>query len=387
MFDYLFRQAKNLRLVRRKPNKVSALINAYQERVLTQQLQNDPAQLMVLNHLQQLLNFLSQHPRKTARFRRFADIHVGKSLYIFGEVGRGKSMMMEIFFQACPIEKKRRVHFSVFMLEVHDFIHHWRQQHHSDPIAAYAKHLRASTWLLCFDEFNVTDIADAMILTRLFKHLFAQGFLFVATSNYHPDDLYQNGLQRGLFLPFIQQLKQAASVLELAAQQDYRLARFKTTLQQRFYIGTGEAAEQFLRRSLALLIEHPDMNSVTLQVQSRAVYFKAAQADILFSSFAELCNRALGTGDYKAIANQFNVVFIAHIPQLSPENRDQARRFVNLIDALYEHNVKIVCTLAVAVNQLYRVDQVFEFKRTQSRLMEMQSDHYWQAKRVLPPLK
>lgn len=377
MFDSLFQQAKNLRHSRHSPVNVVSLEKYYHELVVKHHLQNDQAQVAVLGHLQQLLAILTQQHRKKRRFPWLTRHTHSKSLYIFGEVGRGKSMMMEFFFQACPLQKKRRVHFHHFMLEVHDFIHHWRQHHHSDPLAAYAKHLRASTWLLCLDEFNVTDIADAMILTRLFEHLFAHGLLFVATSNYHPDDLYQNGLQRALFLPFIQQLKQAADILELQAKHDYRLAHFKT-LPQRFYIGTGEQAEQFLQYSFATLTHHAPIESVALQVQNRTVHFKAAHGDILYSSFAELCDRALGAADYIEIANVFHTVFIAHIPQLSQENRDQARRFVTLIDALYERKVKIVCTLAVAVDKLYRTDSVFEFKRTQSRLMEMQSGHYLQ---------
>jgi cell division protein ZapE len=377
MFDSLFQQAKNSRHSRHSSVNVVSLEKYYHELVVKHHLQNDQAQVAVLGHLQQLLAILTQQHRKKRRFPWLTRHTHSKSLYIFGEVGRGKSMMMEFFFQACPLQKKRRVHFHHFMLEVHDFIHHWRQHHHSDPLAAYAKHLRASTWLLCLDEFNVTDIADAMILTRLFEHLFAHGLLFVATSNYHPDDLYQNGLQRALFLPFIQQLKQAADILELQAKHDYRLAHFKT-LPQQFYIGTGEQAERFLQYSFATLTHHAPIESVTLQVQNRTVHFKAAHGDILYSSFAELCDRALGAADYIEIANVFHTVFIAHIPQLSQENRDQARRFVTLIDALYEQKVKIVCTLAVAVDKLYRTDSVFEFKRTQSRVMEMQSGHYLQ---------
>ncbi len=380
MFNYLFKPTKTSRRIKPAHLSIDSLENYYQQLVVTQQLQNDPAQITALERLQQLLTALTQPQPNKIHFPWLTRRRYHKSLYIFGEVGRGKSMMMEFFFQACPIKKKRRVHFSVFMLEVHDFVHHWRQHHRSDPLAAYARHICTSTWLMCFDEFNVTDIADAMILTRLFEHLFAHGLLFVATSNYHPDDLYQNGLQRRLFLPFIQQLKQAADVLELRAQQDYRLLPFKT-LQQRFYIGTGEQAERFLQHSFAKLTHHAHTQAVLLQVHGRTVHFKAAHGDILYSSFAELCERALGAADYMQIAHKFNTVFIGHIPQLSPENRDHAQRFVTLIDALYEQQVNIICTLAVAVDKLYRTDSIFEFRRTQSRLMAMQSGHYAQHPR------
>lgn len=353
----------------------------YQELVDKHHLHNDLAQIEVLDHLQQLLNQMQdQSPLRIMRLPGFKHktINKRKSLYIFGDVGRGKSMLMEFFFSACPIERKRRVHFSMFMLEVHEFIHQWRKQHNSDPIAAYAKHIRTSTWLLCFDEFNVTDIADAMILTRLFEHLFAQGLIFVATSNYHPDDLYQNGLQRGLFLPFIQQLKQSVHVLELSAKEDYRLAHFKD-LNQTFYIGLDHNAETFLQQSYALLTNNAKTEATVLHLQGRDVHFKAAHGDILYSSFEELCHRALGAADYIKIAQVFSAVFIAKIPQLSRENRDQARRFVTLIDALYEQKVKIICTAAAPADQLYQADGVFEFKRTQSRLMEMQSEKYIQT--------
>jgi cell division protein ZapE len=381
MFNSLFLPAKKTLEFKHSSVNPELLEKRYQELVVKHHLHNDLAQVEVLGHLQALLNRMqNQSPLRRIRLpvvRQKINVQ-GKSLYIFGDVGRGKSMLMEFFFQACPIKRKRRVHFHNFMLEVHEFIHQWRQQHDSDPIAAYAKHIRATTWLLCFDEFNVTDIADAMILTRLFEHLFAQGLIFVATSNYHPDDLYQNGLQRELFLPFIQQLKQAVNVLELVAKEDYRLAHFRA-LNQTFYLGLNHCADLFLQKTFATLTNNAQTEATVLHLQGREVHFKAAHGDILYSSFEELCQRALGAVDYIKIAQLFNTVFIANIPQLSKENRDQARRFVTLIDALYEGKVKIICTAAVPANQLYQADGVFEFKRTQSRLMEMQSEKYIQS--------
>lgn len=382
MIDFLRQQAAKPLRLQHASVPSDALEKQYQELVVKHHLQNDPAQVEVLGHLQALLSALTEQERQKNRFPWFGRHAVSKSLYIFGDVGRGKSMLMAFFFQACPLKKKRRVHFHTFMIEVHDFIHFFRQQaQRGDPLAAYAKQIRATTRLLCFDEFNVTDIADAMILSRLFNHLFAQGVLFVATSNYHPDQLYQHGLQRALFLPFIQQLKRATEVLELVAKADYRLAHFKN-LPQPFYIGTGAAAARFLRDSFATLTHHGDLEAVSLPVQSRVVSFQAAHGDILYSSFAELCGRALGAADYCAVAAFFHTVFIGHIPPLSPQNKDEARRFITLIDALYEQKVKLICTLAVAVDELYQENQPFEFKRTQSRLMEMQSGHYLSLKVV-----
>lgn len=380
MFNSLFQRAKNPARFKHSSLNADILEKRYQELVVKHHLHNDSAQVEVLGHLQQLLNRMEpSSPLRRMylpKFRYKTDNH-GRSLYIFGDVGRGKSMLMEFFFSACPVKKKRRVHFSAFMLEVHEFIHQWRQRHDSDPIAAYAKHIRKTTRLLCFDEFNVTDIADAMILTRLFEHLFAQGLIFVATSNYHPDDLYQNGLQRALFLPFIKQLKQAANVLELVAKEDYRLAHFKA-LHQTFHVGLDSQANTFLEKTFATLTNNAQTEETILCLPGRQVPFKAAHGDILYSSFDELCDRALGAADYIKIGQVFNTVFIANIPQLSKENRDQAQRFVTLIDALYEQKVKIICTAAVPADQLYQADGVFEFKRTQSRLMEMQSEKYIQ---------
>ncbi|NOQ37155.1 MAG: cell division protein ZapE [Methylococcaceae bacterium] len=388
MFNYLFQQAKQPQSFKHSTANDNVLEKRYQELVVKRHIESDSAQVEVLGHLQQLLSHISDQvsspqnkPSILQKILYQSDLQ-NKSLYIFGDVGRGKSMLMEVFFEACPISQKRRVHFHNFMLEVHEFVHHWRKKHDTDPLAAFAKHLRTSTWLLCFDEFNVTDIADAMILTRLFDHLFAQGLVFVATSNYHPDNLYQGGLQRSLFLPFIKRLKQAAEILELVAKEDYRFAHFKA-LNRTFYIGAGIKASAFLSDSFADLTNDAATEPCTLQVQRREVYFKAAHGDILYSSFEELCNRALGSADYIEISEVFNTVFIADIPQLSIECRDQARRFVTLIDALYEGNVKLICTAAVPVGSLYIDDGVFEFKRTKSRLMEMQSTEYMQRRQSL----
>jgi cell division protein ZapE len=381
MFKSFFSRTKQATPFKHSSLHPEILEKRYQELVVKHHLHNDIAQVEVLGHLQQLLNQIEKYaPLRTLQwmsFKRKMPLQ-GESLYIFGDVGRGKSMLMDCFFQACPIQRKRRVHFSVFMLEVHEFVHQWRQQHDSDPLLAFAKYIRQTTWLLCFDEFNVTDIADAMILSRLFTHLFSQGLIFVVTSNYHPDDLYRNGLQRVLFEPFIQQLKQATHVLELVAKEDYRLTHFKA-LQQTFYVGLDAQSEVFLQETFALLTHYAQTEQTTLSLQGREVFFKAAHGDILYSSFQELCQRTLGVADYLTIATVFNTVFIANIPQFSAENRDYARRFVSLIDALYEAKVKIICTIAVPVQQLYSEEGGFEFKRTQSRLIEMQSEQYIQS--------
>lgn len=371
MLNFLCRHPQKLKI----PHLEKDLLKKhYQQLVAQGYIQTDLAQIEVLNALQQLLNKITQQP-KQANFSHSKK--ATKSLYIFGDVGRGKSLLMALFFEACPIIQKRRVHFHTFMLEVHDFIYQWRKQQIGDPLAAFAKHLHRSTWLLCFDEFNVTDIADAMILMRLFNYLFAQGIILVATSNDHPDDLYKGGLQHALFLPFIARLKQTADILELVTQNDYRLSN-TDPLNGTFHIGLGANADAFLAEELAHLTTHAKIQTGFLKVQQRDVYFKAMSGDILYSSFQELCHRTLGSADYIAISKYFKTVLIANIPQLSLECRDQAQRFVILIDALYEANVSLICTLEVSVDLLYKEDGVFEFRRTQSRLIEMQSAKYKQ---------
>ncbi|MCK5728645.1 MAG: AFG1 family ATPase [Methylococcales bacterium] len=355
----------------------------YQRLMLNKQFKTNLAQIAVLANLQRLLDQIVEENNNPNRVKPSSI----NSVYIFGEVGQGKSLLMKLFFSHCPINQKRHIHFHDFMLEVHAFVHQWRQQHDNDPFLAFAKSLRQSTWLLCFDEFNVTDIADAMILTRLFQHLLTEGIIFVATSNQHPDDLYKGGLQYELFLPFIKRLKQQAKILELIAQTDYRL--INNTAADAFHIGLNTQATTFLSQHFTDLAKGKKAKPYSLKLQGREVHFEAAMETVLISSFQELCCRTLGSADYIALSKCFTTIFIRDIPQLSIECRDNARRFVTLIDALYERQVLLVCTLAVPVESLYEADGIFEFKRTQSRLIEMQSSDYRKKQLILnlrPPI-
>ncbi len=383
MFDFLLKQPT-------EPSKHSLLFNnllekRYQELVVRHHIHSDAAQIQVLGHLQHLLdNISAQVGRKNQldfSLLLSPSQNKTKSLYIFGDVGRGKTMLMDVFFEACPIKQKRRVHFYAFMQEVHDFIHQWRKHNTDDPLLSLAKKIRQDSLLLCFDEFHVTDIADAMLLSRLFTQLIKQGVIFVATSNQHPDDLYKNGLQRALFLPFIDLLKQSAEVLELLAKEDYRLMYFKS-MQTVFFVGDAEEGDVFLKHRFNELTNNGSTELKVLQIKSRTIPFSKVHGDILFSSFSELCGRTLGPVDYLAVANEFNTILIANIPALTEENKDQARRFVTLIDSLYEKNVKLICTLAQSLETFYFKDKDFDFKRTQSRLIEMQSEKYFQRKHL-----
>jgi len=383
MFDFLLKQPSQ----KYQHSQIfsDVLEKRYQELVVRHHIHSDAAQIQVLGHLQHLLDNISTQTeqRKQIVFNPLvSSAEATKSLYIFGDVGRGKTMLMDVFYDACPIELKRRVHFHAFMQEVHDYMHQWRKQNEGDPLTSLAKKIRKSSLLLCFDEFHVTDIADAMLLSRLFTKLIKQGVIFVATSNQHPDDLYKNGLQRALFLPFIALLKQSSEVIELVAKEDYRLLYFKS-METVFYVGQEEEGDAFLQQRFNELTNNGSIESRTLHVKNRAIEFSKVHGDILFSSFEELCSRALGPADYLEVANEFNAVLIANIPMLTMEIRDQARRFVTLIDTLYENNVKLICTLGQPLEYFDFKDKDFDFKRTRSRLIEMQSEKYFQQKHTV----
>ncbi len=307
--------------------------------------------------------------------RREADAPQG--LYIFGPVGRGKSMLMDLFFATAPVARKRRVHFHGFMLEVQETLHCWRQDKDGpdDVVSALAAKIADEATLLCFDEFHVSNIADAMIIGRLFEALFDHGVVVVATSNDAPDDLYKDGLQRDRFLPFIALIKEKLDVLEVAAARDYRLQRIKDM--RLYFHPLGAAAARHMSESFARLTGGAEPRRDRLIVQERRLDVPRQAEGVAWFDFDELCSRPLGAADYLAIATHFNTVLIDCVPTLSPDQRDQARRFVTLIDELYEHRVNVVIAAAAPPERLYPSgDGSLEFERTVSRLNEMQSVDY-----------
>jgi cell division protein ZapE len=301
-----------------------------------------------------------------------------RGLYIHGSVGRGKSMLMDLFFAGAPVDHKRRVHFHAFMAEIHQRLHHFRQVtkgKSADPLVQVAAEVASQTWLLCFDEFVVNDIADAMILGRLFQTLFDQGVIVVATSNFAPKDLYKDGLQRDRFEPFIAEIESRLDVVALDGPRDYRLARLAG--RPVYYAPLGPAAAQALDQAWNDLTGDMPGEPDAVTVAGRSVPVPRAAGDVARFSFADLCERPLGASDYLALAKRYRTLLIDDVPLLVPARHNEARRFITLIDALYEAKARLFLSAAAEPDQLYAAGRgAFEFTRTASRLAEMQSASY-----------
>jgi cell division protein ZapE len=362
----------------------SFLLADYNAQIAAGTLRFDPAQQTALAALDQLCQQLQAGeteerrliPNIVARLRRGTDTPI-KGLYLHGPVGRGKSMVMDLFFAHAPVVKKRRVHFHAFMQEVHVALFDWRQKqdHGADPLPLIAQAIARENRLLCFDEFYVADIADAMILARLFTALFAAGVVLVATSNTAPDDLYAGGLQRANFLPFISILKQHVTVMEVAGSLDHRMAFLRG--HQVYFTPLDGGSSRSAADLFSALTNHAATQSVTLTVQGREVVFTRAAHGVLWTSYAELCERALGAADYLAVARHFRAVVLENVPQFRADQRNETMRFITLVDALYEARTKLVMTAQVTPEELYPAGlHAVMFNRTASRLHEMQGAAY-----------
>jgi cell division protein ZapE len=353
-------------------------------------LERDAAQVAVLDILAQLETRIVEYrlARKSSSLgwlfgsRQNAQPHV-KGLYLHGAVGRGKTMLMDLFFEASPVERKRRAHFHEFMLDVHERIYAFRQKmklgEHAgdDPIRLVAAELSREAWLLCFDEFHVTDIADAMILGRLFAQLFDHGVVVVATSNVAPSELYKDGLNRALFVPFIRMLEDHMDVVRLDARTDFRLEKLAGL--PVWYVPADAAADAALDAAWRRLAGGDAGEPQELPLKGRTIHVRRAAMGVARFSFHELCEAPLGAADYLRIAHEYHSVVLDRIPVMNFDSRNAAKRFIILIDTLYDMNVKLVASAAAEPDALYRADQGFEaqeFKRTASRLIEMGSQAY-----------
>lgn len=352
-------------------------------------IEADAAQLQVAKRLDLLAEGLmeQQLARKGSAlgwlFRRKDAPGPVRGLYVWGGVGRGKTMLMDLFFEQLPVRAKKRTHFHTFMRDVHARIHLWRQAARtgkvegSDPVAPVAEALAKEAQILCFDEFSVTDIADAMLLGRLFEGLFARGVTIVATSNVEPDTLYKDGLNRALFLPFIHLLRERMDVLRLDARTDYRLEKLAGAAV--YHVPADAGARVLLNQMFESLTGVSRAGAITLSVQGRALTVEKAAGGVGWVQFDDLCSRPLGASDYLEVARAFHTLFIEGVPVMGQAQRNEAKRFITLIDILYDAGVKTVISADAPAESLYRGEQgaeVFEFDRTVSRLIEMRSHDY-----------
>ncbi len=349
-------------------------VEHYEQLVSAGQIKDDPDQRKVLDALEHLHDQIQGYKPKSKWLMSglFGVVPPRpKGLYIYGGVGRGKSMLMDLFFETAPTAPKRRVHFHAFMQEVHDGMHEARKSGVSDALKPVAEKIVKSASLLCFDEMQISDITDAMIVGRLFQYLFDAGVIIVTTSNRHPDELYKDGLNRALFLPFIDLIKERLVLHNLNSETDHRQGRLED---RKLYFSPLSNETEDKIDALWHDLSGGDAEPLVLRRKGRNIVLPLFRNGVGRAGFAELCDTALGPGDYLEIAKAVRVLVLTDIPKLSRARNNEAKRFVTLIDALYEAKVRLIASAAAPPEQLYTVGPgAFEFERTASRLREMQS--------------
>ena len=370
-------------------------VAALKAMVASGEMRPDPMQLKAAERLEALTDRLKGYKpqpkqKKSSGFLARLGLNGGsgdvqatpKGLYVYGPVGRGKSMLMDLVFDHADVARKRRVHFHAFMQDVQKLAHARRQSgKDGDPIPAIAKEVADTAWLLAFDEFQVDNIADAMTLGRLFEGLFDQGVVVVATSNAAPTELYKDGLQRDRFLPFLDIFAEHVEVMELDGGADYRLDRLKG--QSVYHVPPGPESEAALAKAFADLTDDAPPEPLEITVRGRKIEAPKAARGVAWFTFEELCKRPYGPADYLAMTEVFHTLIISGIPVMKPDDRNEARRLVTCIDACYEHKVNVICSAEAKPDDLYvKGIGEFEFRRCASRLIEMQAEDYMRIPHV-----
>ncbi|MFT7687509.1 MAG: cell division protein ZapE [Candidatus Azotimanducaceae bacterium] len=348
----------------------------YQGLVKAGEIQFDPAQHDAIQRLQKLFDELMQSPTKPSVFSWFTSkprSRISSGLYFWGGVGRGKTFLMDVFYDALPFENKRRMHFHRFMRHIHQRLK--AMQGVANPLKEIAIEFAGQTRVLCFDEFFVSDITDAMILAGLLEAMFENGVVLVATSNVEPRDLYKNGLQRVKFLPAIALLEKFTEVVNVDGGIDYRLRALEDA--ELYHFPLDDEANISLNRSFTALSPDIGNDQVVLEIEGRNITAKKCGDGVVWFQFAELCEGPRSQNDYIELAMIFQTVLISDIPRFSVDNEDSARRFISLVDEFYDHKVKLIVSAEVGLLDLYQGSRLaFEFQRTASRLQEMQSHEY-----------
>jgi cell division protein ZapE len=361
-------------------------MQAYDLAVSVGKLENDSAQRDLAQRLSALAKSLASHNGSFVKKLLPITKKEQRGLYIWGPVGRGKTMLMDMFFSELALAKKRRAHFHAFMRDVHERIFRERQKSEGDPLIKVADDIAREAQVLCFDEFAVTDVADAMILSRLFAQLFKQGVTVVSTSNMLPDELYKGGLNRSLFEPFIKQIKKKMDVVRCEAKKDFRLE----SLSKSGVYFTGAEAQQKLEAAWRDQLQDRAEQSEDLRFKGRHLPVPRAVPGICRFTFAELCEAPLGAEDYLELSAEFHTLFLEGILYFNFENRNALRRFINLIDILYDRGVKLIASAEAEPGELVTAMDGFEsqaYQRTASRLIEMRSNTYLTRQHLPEPLE
>lgn len=351
------------------------LIKFYSQAVADGRIYDDAGQRMAAKHLQLLKSEISSNPERQSPLMRLLGRRQqqNKGLYLWGGVGRGKTWLMDLFYENLPFDNKLRLHFRHFMQQIHEELDTLRGQR--DPLKHVARHFAQRARVLCLDEFYVEDITDAMILYRLLDALLAQGMILVFTSNITPDELYKNGLQRERFLPAIAFIKEHADVVHLDGQTDHRLNKLKST--NAWFTPVNFASEKAIKQCFDSLAPGKPLMNQTLEINHRQISALRCVDDIVWFEFHQLCIGPRSSADYIELARRYHTVLLSGIPIMSNDHEEWAHRFINLVDEFYDRRVKLIVSAEAGPQYLYQGKRMtFEFQRTISRLLEMRSHDY-----------